>query len=151
MQLSSFIKTCTHHPKKPFHPILHMRPVLLWVERWVFVESVKVCARTNLDLVSPSEALELPKPHVLRLHPPLPAGRTLLRAFTCEHHDQPAAKQEDGYDTPDRVTFCQDFLTDCRTETKKPFLPKDCFPPVSHVLSSTPWDAWINNYQSLLI
>lgn len=51
---------------------------------------VKVSVRTNLDLIRPSEAFELPKPHVLRLHPPLPAGGTLLRALPCQHHDQPA-------------------------------------------------------------
>lgn len=57
---------------------------------------VKVCVWTNLDLVGPSEAFELPKPHVLRLHPPLPAGRTFLRALPCEHHDQPAGEQRPG-------------------------------------------------------
>lgn len=51
---------------------------------------VKVTVRTNLDLIRPSEAFELPKPHVFRLHPPLPAGGTLLRALPCQHHDQPA-------------------------------------------------------------
>lgn len=57
---------------------------------------MKVCVWTNLDFVGPPEAFELPKPHVLGLHPPLPAGRTLLRAFPCQHHDQPAAKQREN-------------------------------------------------------
>lgn len=58
--------------------------------------SVKVCVWTYLDLVGPSEAFELPEPHVLRLHPPLPAGRTLLRALPCQHHDQPAGQTGGG-------------------------------------------------------
>lgn len=60
----------------------------------------KVCVRTNLDLIGPSEAFELPQPHVLGLHSPLPAGRTLVRALPCQHHDAPArSKREDGYFT----------------------------------------------------
>lgn len=56
--------------------------------------------RTNLDLIGPSEAFELPEPHVLRLHPPLPAGRTLVRALPCQHHDAPTgSKRDDGYFT----------------------------------------------------
>lgn len=43
--------------------------------------------RTNLDLVGPPEALELSQSHVLRLHPPLPAGRTLV-SLPCQHHDE---------------------------------------------------------------
>ena len=60
---------------------------------------------TNLDFVGPPEAFELPQPHVLRLHPPLPAGRTLLRAFPCQHHDRPAGKPEEGNHTQNAFTF----------------------------------------------
>lgn len=68
-----------------------------------------MCVWTNLDLIGPPEAFELPQPHVLRLHPPLPAGGTLLRALPCQHHDQPAARQEEeeeeGDYTPNVFTF----------------------------------------------
>lgn len=72
-----------------------------WIQlklKWKRLLSVKVGVRTNLDFISPSEAFELPKPHVLRLHPPLPAGGTFLRALPCQHHDQPADEQQQQED-----------------------------------------------------
>jgi len=54
-----------------------------------------VCLQADLDFVGPSEALELPEPHVLRLHPPLPAGRAFLRALPCQHHDGPVRHEEE--------------------------------------------------------
>lgn len=117
---------------------------------------------TNLDLISPSEAFELPKPHVLRLHPPLPEGRTLLRALPCQHHDQPAVKQEECYYTPNAFTFhiftlCQDssFLAGLlgwnikksRSWTHEDLLSiNSSFTSLSCIHSSHIWDFCIDDY-----
>lgn len=52
--------------------------VLVLVKEPMRLVGFVLVQRPNLDFIGPSEAFELAKPHVLRLHPPFPAGRSFL-------------------------------------------------------------------------